>query len=201
MTDPTLLLSDQTMYSLIPSRATLQLSNPTATYNPPQNHNSFVEIFHPVVLYPFLILAAYDYDASDHVWGVHYATVMTACWALVGNHKGHLASYDRGTTFSKQPDDILPAGPYCYFLDDFPPTKNYAICTDFRSWPFPDDVPATWNTLPSEPQLVGPATSDAVRSRDKCCAMSGEKYSLTSAHVVPSAENDWVRTVGHGNLQ
>ena len=166
---------------------------PDQHLQPPPNHNTFVAIFHPVVLAQFLILAAYDYDASGGVWGVHYATVMTACWALAGNRMGHLTSYDRKTTIDKQTDDILPAGQYCYFLDGIPPTNNYAICVDFKSWPFPNAVPMAWDTVPSVQPLVGSVTSDMVRVRDGCCTMSGERYSLTSAHVVPHSERDWVR--------
>ena len=126
---------------------------PDSQLQPPQNHNTFVEVFHPVILGPFPILAAYDYDTPAQVWGVHHNTAITA---LAGNRKGHLTSYDRDrkTTPSKQQDDILLAGQYYRFLDDFLPTKNYSICTEFRRWPFPDAVPAAWDTVPSVPQFA-----------------------------------------------
>jgi hypothetical protein len=166
---------------------------PDAHLRPPPDHFDLVEILHPVVLKPFLRLAAYDYASSD-VLGVHYATVFTACWALAGNRNGHL-TLRNGTTITKEPDDVLPTGEYLYFLDGYSATKNYAICTEFKNWPFPDTVPAAWDTTPTTPRLAGSVTSSGARARDRFCTMSGENWSLTSARVVPFTEIDWVHIV------
>jgi hypothetical protein len=175
---------------LLRPRPTIQSSS----YLRPQPPDKLqrVAIFHPVIGVPFLHLPAYDYDAAG-VSGVHYGTIMTACWALAVNRDGYLTTARNSQTPLKmEQDDILPAGNYFYFLDDLPATKNYKICIDFRHWSFPDNVPAAWDSVPSETLLVGSVTSDAVKTRDNVCAMSGERYSLTAAHVVPETEICWV---------
>jgi hypothetical protein len=83
----------------------------------------------------FLTLPAYD-DSSDAVWGIHYATVLTGCWALAVSRTGYLTSKDN-VQVEKANDDILPAGSYFYYLHDCDPTENYPICIEFENWSFP----------------------------------------------------------------
>lgn len=52
------------------------------------------------------------------------------------------------------------------------------------------------DTTPSTPRLTGSITSSAVKARDRICTMCKENWSLTSAHIIPRAEIEWVRIVG-----
>jgi hypothetical protein len=90
---------------------------PSPTFKPlppaPDTYHT-VEIYHPVrIRVPFLVLPAYDYD-SEGVSGVHFGTVMTACWALAVNREGHLVTLDESESqaITKEQDDVLPAGRY-----------------------------------------------------------------------------------------
>jgi hypothetical protein len=160
---------------------------------PPPTQLQIVAIRHPALRMTFLTLPAYDYDSSNAVWGVHYATVSTGCWALAVNRAGYFISED-DVRIKRADDDILPAGNYFYFLHDCNPAENYPICIEFENWSFPKTIPPAWDTFPAE-RLGGSITSDAVRRRDNHCLMSGENYSLTMAHVVPFSQIPWVRNL------
>jgi hypothetical protein len=84
-----------------------------------------VDIFHPIRRVPFLVLPAFDYD-SEGVSGVHFGTVLTACWALAVNREGHLVSIDdefESQAITREQDDVLPAGKYLYVLKTSHPQK------------------------------------------------------------------------------
>jgi hypothetical protein len=174
---------------------------PSTTSKPFPETCGTVDILHPIRRIPFLVLPAYDY--SEDGFGVHLGTVMTARWALAVNRNGYLTSIDNESdefTLAGEQDDVLLAGEYLYFLENYLDTEDYEICVDFRRWEFPDNVPAVWDTSPSIKPFVGPTSSDKVKGRDARCVMSGETWSLTTALVVPRSERVWVRFIHFGKL-
>jgi hypothetical protein len=168
-----------------------------------------IRVHHPANKLLFLALPAFDHLPTSHLqFGCLHETVVTACMILAFNRPGYLSTSDDRDRDRDQDQDrdqlpidsILLPGRYFYHLNDAESEELYPICSDFRKWDFPHrKLPPSWfavpsteiRNLPSSSSQVGPM----IKGRDKVCLLSRSKEHLTTAHVVPKEENQWVRRI------
>jgi hypothetical protein len=173
----------------------------TDPYGPPEQP-VFVRFYHPANGLAFLTLPAYDVlSRSPLKFGIHYQTALTACCILACNKSGYLStSRDGSGRVDDDLDAIIPISKYFYHLDNPGSDALYPLCRDFATWKFPHNcLPISWQpaapTLPSIFTVNWSVQSQRIKERDHACLVTGWKDSLTTAHVVGAAEEDWVRSI------
>ncbi|KAJ7639004.1 hypothetical protein FB45DRAFT_787579 [Roridomyces roridus] len=154
-------------------------------------YNNFVNICHPGYHPNFLLGSIPAFTTPSGAQGVFLGLVQDACRILANNREGVLRS--QGLLMDGPPDRVLAAGEYTYHIagDD-----QYPICTTFRSWLFPESVPAHWATSAlgiMAPYLSCSKTyySQTTKNQDMRCIVTGETSRLDACHLVPHAEEDW----------
>jgi hypothetical protein len=174
---------------------------------PPLHHDEqgpppfpdFIHLFHPVNDLEFLILPAYDRLGPNLQFGLHHETVVTACMIVACNRSGYLSKFRNrdAAHVDVALDSLLLPGTYYYHLDDTKTGELYPICRDFENWRFPHGrIPASWSVESSTGNQNWPsnwtALSQKIKDRDTTCLISRATESLTTAHVVPNEDNEWV---------
>lgn len=158
-----------------------------------------VRVRHPGNALSFLSLPAYDVCGSQ--FGIHHETILAACRIVACNEPGYLST-SRGRASAGvgvDLDSVIPYGTYYYHLDTLPTDPLYPICRNFRSWKFPhNNFPPSWDDggLAHDKDFLGShwsTLSQRIKNRDGVCRLSGWKDNLATAHVVPKAEEVWVR--------
>jgi hypothetical protein len=170
-------------------------------FGPPSIQPAMVRFSHPENNIAFVSLPAYDPTGIEGQYGIHLRTALVACQIIAFNKPGYLTAVRERTgdriTGLGDLDHVIPAGTYYYHLEVQEPNRLYPICRDFRRWPFPHELPQEW-MAPDDvpPNDIVPGTwsvvSDRVKVRDKKCLVTGARDSLTTAHVVPRAQEAWV---------
>ncbi|KAH6881078.1 hypothetical protein B0T10DRAFT_411343, partial [Thelonectria olida] len=147
-----------------------------------------LEIRHPHYAYPDSLLLAFSLvdialnrklADSDHQFGVHHGTVLTACQIIAGNAKRAYLSYDQ---LGEKPVQLPYNGiltQKTYYLQ-VPQGKSILSTLDFNNWSFPQDgLPRSWKS----PRRPSPTSeTDCVVS----CARDGNK-----AYFIPLGFASW----------
>lgn len=184
----------------------LRLKDP---FGPP-SLPAHVRLHHPANGLLFFKLPAYDLLCKSPLqFGIHHETLLTIGRILAYNKTGFLSTsrYRDAPHVEEDLDSVLPVATY-YFHLDMPGTNPlYPICRDFKLWNFPHDrLPTSWSSdlgLSSDsstPQTVfwnlsWDAQSAHIKGRDKLCRVSHWKDSLTTAHIIPKSEEEWVSKI------
>ncbi|KAJ7119471.1 hypothetical protein C8R44DRAFT_982192 [Mycena epipterygia] len=104
-------------------------------------------------------------------------------------------------------DVIIPVGNYEYHIQSATSTP-YAICTKFRSWTPPVDVPDNWRyqnwagtdagqqafELAEFEKYVGKGSAticSTLKEKDGRCAVTGDTSRLDASYLIPRSETDW----------
>lgn len=147
--------------------------------------------------------------------GVHHHTALRACQIIANNaFHGYLATDRDGQhAVTAAPDGILTEDSYWFIVERRDGDSDveqrlgrdvYPIVPSFEDWQFPhDDFPSLgWDDTdadadagagPTAPPSASPpiATFAVPRTKFSRCILSNRGYSVTKAHLVPSANIQW----------
>lgn len=160
-----------------------------------------VTVLHPANNAGILQWRAYDrLPGPETKFGVHHETLLNACQIIANNETGYLSEHqDRNAErIDVDLDSILSPGYYYYHVEKVA-LNPYPICRNFESWTFPHGaMPRSWSAkLPVLPEMPywGPSwskVSSKVKDRDEKCRVTGSSEWLSTAHLIPEAESNWV---------
>ncbi|KAL8707354.1 MAG: hypothetical protein Q9220_007602 [cf. Caloplaca sp. 1 TL-2023] len=174
-----------------------------------------ISILHPG--YPDHENCLFTFSACDHRdGGLHKNIPLTACAIVAGNTWLGYLSAERDGPPLPATIQVLRAKFYYYYPYPFSPPataptaapspllfagndptrKPYPVYTEFRDWPFPQDLPSWWPKIPrsNRPNRSHSHStlSHAVRERDYCCRLTGWTQITEGAHIIPKEEADWL---------
>ncbi|KAJ6486255.1 hypothetical protein C8R47DRAFT_1129690 [Mycena vitilis] len=159
-----------------------------------------VTIYHPgYTSPPLLLLDLVVYQSPSGPDGILLGFVLDACLVIANHEPGFLCAY--GSTSTRVPDAdrnvLLRPGEYQYYTG----TLMYPICTGFDNWCPPEVLPLHWSdvrlagTFEDTEVTVNDSSwtviSQAIKTRDPGCVITGERSRINSSHLVPSSARDW----------
>jgi hypothetical protein len=178
----------------------LELELPPPIQPPLGPRPEFISFCHPANNHEFLFLPKVDAVRGSDTLKLHTKTALSACCIVAHNNPGFFA-LDRDRAVAAQnriQAEFLDAPTVFYHLEEEPSPALYPIWTNFSDWEFPHDAPLPdWTATASvfsDDQLVisASATSQAVKDRDLKCRTTGYIDCLETAHLIPTADRDWV---------
>ena len=108
--------------------------------------------------------------SNNSQWGIHHGLVLWACQILACNAQGFLSTtrpqdillnghenldwdavVDQHTRY-RDLDSLLDPDIYYFYTSDPPTNIPYPICSSFREWVWPEQIPAEWR----QPVSLGP---------------------------------------------
>ncbi|RDW63353.1 hypothetical protein BP6252_10898 [Coleophoma cylindrospora] len=180
-----------------------------ATAPPPKpptctDRSRYISFAHPAYEEPTnTLLRLYAPDLPGRR-GLDYQYALVACGIVAGNRWDGWLTLDKDSEERVEPDSILQAANY-YFHLPCPPEHDfevssiyqYPVVPNFEEWPFPAQLPESWNHLlptPAPTQHYSASTlSVAVKHRDTFCRVSGCRDAVQAAHLCPVSEEQWFR--------
>ncbi|KAF8423065.1 hypothetical protein EV426DRAFT_603704 [Tirmania nivea] len=149
--------------------------------------------------------------SNSSQWGLHHGLVLWACQILACNTQGFLsttkpkdilANGDENDWDSvvdqhirnRDLDTLLVPDIYYFYTTDRPTEIPYPICSSFRDWMWPAEIPPEWHQ-PGGFCNQGLAAASAyvaeVRGRDRSCRITGFSDAGSVAHLIPREEANW----------
>ena len=171
-------------------------------------NQTMIRFFHPANNVSFLALAANDFSAAGvndnpPTFGLHLGTALLACQIVACNKPGFLSTSQDSSAphIPNTPRDILLLDRKYYFhLDDG--ILHYPICLKFSAWIFPHEMVGANSIWGGGAQPRGiverPPQSDvsgAIKVRDGMCLVSLWNDGVTTSHLAPRTEEQWVRAL------
>ena len=176
---------------------------------PTAANQTMVRFIHPANNVSFSALAANDLstagaDNNPPTYGLHLGTALLACQIVAFNKPGFLSKYRRRSAphiSDTQRDVLLLDRKYYFHLVDIN-TRHYPICLNFSARMFPHEMlhgntiwggGALAKGIRERPPASG--VSGAVNARDEVCLISLWNDGVTTSHLVPRTEEQWVRAL------
>ena len=165
----------------------------------------YVRIFHPSDCNlnagnEFLALPALDVfssisNSSEQVAHVyHHQLALDICQIVARNQSGYFTLLKNESPIPNTSQWLEGNRDYIYCLDSG--DTNYPIIVEFSSWKYPPELPESWKSITEDMSRNIPcsksAASQAVKGRDVHCRVCAHEHALTSAHLIPASEIDWV---------
>ena len=171
----------------------------------------YVRIFHPndrVAGNEFLALPALDVFVSTcsssnpserfttNVY--HHQVALDICQIVTGNRSGYFTCLNlKDNSESRIPITsqwLEGSIDYIFHLDSG--DTKYSIIVEFSSWKYPHALPESWKSITEDMSRNVPCSksnaSPVVKTRDVRCRVCAHQHALTSAHLIPAAEQEWV---------
>ncbi|RPB22140.1 hypothetical protein L211DRAFT_351032 [Terfezia boudieri ATCC MYA-4762] len=154
--------------------------------------------------------------SNSSQWGVHHGLVLWACQILACNAQGFLSTtkprdilangdandwdsvVDQHTR-NRDLDSLLVPDIYYFYTTDRATDIPYPICSSFRDWMWPAQIPPEWHQpgdLNNQPRAAGSTYVAEVRGRDRSCRITGFSDAGSVAHLIPLEEADWFVSQG-----
>ncbi|KUI72694.1 hypothetical protein VM1G_08105 [Cytospora mali] len=157
--------------------------------NIPIENISFLHPGYPDNQNVLLTLPAVDKIDGTHgvLHGIHHETARIACAILANcNWEGYFCAARDGSRVDAGPDELLSGKAYYFYIDGDP---DYAVVPSIDHFQFPNlrGLPQSWSGSSTQP----PDTANSPKPRDVTCRISNSSLPNETAHVIPSAEEDW----------